>query len=250
MSRVVTALVTGGASGLGRATALRLANAGYGVVVADLKNEEKFDHKNIRFASTDVTNEMEVNLALDMARDEFGLDPSVAINCAGVGLAKSTINKKGAVHDLDSFARVLTVNCVGSFNVLRLAAQRMINAQPDEDGQRGVIVNTASVAAYDGQKGQAAYSASKGAIVGMTLPCARDLAFSGIRVMSIAPGLFRTPLLMALPEKVQGELAETVPFPSRLGLPEEYAQLVESIIDNRMLNGEVIRLDGALRMQP
>ena len=171
------------------------------------------------------------------------------VNCAGVGIAVKTLSKRGP-HPLESFSRVLNINTVGTFNVLRLASERMAKLEPDADGARGVIVNTASVAAYDGQIGQAAYAASKGAIVGMTLPIARDLASTGIRVNTIAPGLFKTPLLASLPEKVQNQLGATVPFPSRLGIPDEFAQLAQAIVENRMLNGECIRIDGALRMPP
>ncbi|CAM9304218.1 unnamed protein product [Laminaria digitata] len=222
-----------------------------GVVVADIHDGTPFEHDNIRYAETDVTDEMEVTRALDLARVEFGSCPSVAVNCAGIGYAKRTISSKGDPHDLDGFSRVLKVNAVGTFNVLRLAAMsRMVQNEADEGGQRGVIINTASIAAYEGQVGQAAYAASKGAIVAMTLPCARDLAASGVRVCAIAPGLFMTPLLEGLPELVRTQLASTVPNPPRLGRAEEFAHLVESIIDNPMLNGEVIRLDGALRMSP
>ncbi|CAM9111103.1 unnamed protein product [Hapterophycus canaliculatus] len=246
----MTAIVTGGGSGLGRATALKLAARGMGVVVADVRCETAFEDKNILFAETDVTSETDVTRALDLARAEFGSCPAVAVNCAGIGYAKRTISSKGDPHDLAGFSRVMDVNAVGTFNVLRLAAKRMVDAEADEEGQRGVIINTASIAAYEGQVGQVAYAASKGAIVAMTLPCARDLAASGIRVCAIAPGLFMTPLLEGLPELVRTQLASTVPNPPRLGQAEEYAHLVESIIDNRMLNGEVIRLDGALRMGP
>ncbi|CAM9860211.1 unnamed protein product [Ascophyllum nodosum] len=246
----MTAIVTGGASGLGRATALRLAGRGMGVVVADIQNETPFEHDNIRYTEADVTKEVDVKGALDLARVEFGSCPFVAVNCAGIGFAKRTISSQGDPHDLEGFLRVLSVNTVGTFNVLRLAAMKMMEREADNDGQRGVIINTASIAAYEGQVGQAAYAASKGAIVSMTLPCARDLAVSGVRVCAIAPGLFMTRLLEGLPEVVRTQLAATVPNPPRLGQPEEFAQLVEAIIDNRMLNGEVIRLDGALRMSP
>lgn len=175
----------------------------------------------------------------------------VAVNCAGIGVAFKTYNfNKKIAHDLKDFARVLNINTVGTFNVIRLSAGLMGDNEPNKDGQRGVIINTASVAAYDGQIGQAAYSASKAAVVGMTLPIARDLSSHGIRVITIAPGLFDTPMLQALPEKVRSFLAKTVPFPQRLGNPSEYAQLVESIIENPLINGEVIRIDGALRMMP
>lgn len=197
-----------------------------------------------------VTSEEDVTNALDLAVSTFGAQVNAAVNCAGIGVAAKTIGKKG-VHSLSQFEKTLGVNAVGSFNVIRLAAERMSLGEPyDADGSRGVIVNTASVAAFDGQIGQAAYSASKGAIVGMTLPIARDLSSLGIRVNTIAPGLFLTPLLMGLPEKVQTHLGQTVPFPKRLGNPDEFAMMVTSILENGMLNGEVIRLDGAIRMQP
>jgi len=249
-------LVTGGASGLGRAAVERFVREGAKVVVCDLPGsagadvaKELGDDKCI-FAPTDVTSEADVSAALAATKDKFGkLD--VAVNCAGIGIAVLTYNaKKDRVHPLDDFHKVLTVNAGGSFNVIRLAAQMMAQNEANVDGQKGVIVNTASVAAYDGQRGQAAYSASKGAIVGMTLPIARDLANTGIRVNTVAPGLFKTPLLASLPEKVQTYLASTIPFPSRLGHPDEYAHLVQFIVENPKLNGEVIRLDGALRMQP
>lgn len=187
---------------------------------------------------------------MEVAKDKFGrLD--VTVNCAGIAVAFKTYNfNKNLAHKLDDFAKVLTVNTVGTFNVIRLSAGMMGQNEPNQDGQRGVIVNTASVAAYDGQMGQAAYAASKAAVVGMTLPIARDLSSQGIRVVTIAPGLFDTPMLKALPDKVRAFLAKTVPFPQRLGDPSEYAHLVESIVDNPLLNGEVIRLDGALRMMP
>ena len=248
------ALVTGAASGLGRATAMRLARGGAKVVVCDLPSSHGASvaaeiGDNALFAGCDVTNETDVNAALDAAERQFGGPVNVVVNCAGVAIAKRTVSKSGA-HDFASFSKVLHVNAGGSFNVIRLVAARLANSQPGVDGERGVIVNTASVAAYDGQIGQAAYAASKGAIVGMTLPIARDLSSLGIRVCTIAPGLFRTPMLAALPEQVQNELGNSVPFPSRLGDPDEYAHLAEHIIRNRMLNGEVIRLDGALRMPP
>lgn len=205
---------------------------------------------NVVFAPLDVSSEKDVTEALNIAKSKFGrLD--VAVNCAGIGIAVRTYNyKKNAPHRLEDFTRVITINTIGSFNVIRLSAGLMGENAPNADGQRGVIINTASVAAYDGQIGQAAYSASKAAIVGMTLPIARDLSTHGIRINTIAPGLFNTPLLASLPEKVRGALAATVPFPSRLGNPEEYAQLVEAIVDNPMINAETIRIDGAIRMQP
>lgn len=248
-------LVTGGASGLGKATVERFVREGARVVLCDLptsSGKEVADSlgDNCVFAPTDVTSEADVTQALDMAKSKFGrLD--MAVNCAGIGIAFKTYNfNKKRPHDLADFQKVLMVNTAGTFNVIRLAAGVMGEQEPNADGQRGVVVNTASVAAYDGQMGQAAYSASKGAIVGMTLPIARDLASHGIRVVTIAPGLFDTPLLANLPEKVRKFLASTIPFPPRLAHPDEYAHLVQSVYENPMLNGEVIRLDGALRMMP
>lgn len=246
----VVALVTGGGSGLGHATAARFVAQGASVVIADLRGEEAAAALGERaaFSRCDVTSEDDVNAALDLAAERFG-PVNVAINCAGIAIAKKVLTSKGA-HPLDAFAKVLTVNTVGSFNVIRLAAARMSEAHPNEGGERGVIVNTASVAAFDGQIGQAAYSASKGAVVGMTLPIARDLAPLGIRVCTIAPGIFATPMLAGLPEKARMALEQMVPFPSRLGDPDEYGFLAQHIVENSMLNGEVIRLDGALRMPP
>ena len=250
----VIALVTGSASGLGRATALRLGRGGAKVVVVDLPSSNgaataEEIGANAIFAPCDVTSESDVNAALDLAEKTFGGKVNVAVNCAGIAIAKRTVSKSGA-HDLASFLKVLHVNVGGSFNIIRLVAARLAETEPGPDGERGVCINTASVAAFDGQIGQAAYSASKGAIVGMTLPIARDFMQIGIRVCTIAPGLFKTPMLMSLPEVVQNELAKQVPFPSRLGDPDEYAALAEHIIGNRMLNAETIRLDGALRMPP
>lgn len=254
-SQNAVAFVTGGASGLGRATVERFARAGSKVVLGDLPSSQgeqvaKELGDNVIFAPLDVSSEKDVTEALRIAKEKFGrLD--VAVNCAGIGIAVRTFNfKKNAPHKLEDFTKVITVNTIGTFNVIRLSAGLMGENMPNEDGQRGVIINTASVAAYDGQIGQAAYSASKAAIVGMTLPIARDLSTQGIRINTIAPGLFSTPLLASLPDKVRGALAATVPFPSRLGKPEEYAQLVESIVDNPMINAETIRIDGAIRMQP
>lgn len=248
-------MVTGGASGLGRATVERLVQSGSRVIIFDLPKSEghalaKELGANTLFVPGDVTSETDVSAALDAAKSSFGrLD--VAVSCAGTAVAFKTFNfNKKLPHRLDDFARVLTVNTVGTFNVIRLSAGLIGENEPNADGQRGVIVNTASVAAYDGQIGQAAYAASKAAVVGMTLPIARDLSSQGIRVVTIAPGLFDTPMLAALPQKVRDFLAKTVPFPQRLGAPSEYAQLVESIIENPLLNGETIRLDGALRMMP
>ena len=244
------AVVTGGASGLGRATGRRLAAAGAKVVLVDLPSApgtEAAAEIGGEFAPADVTSEADVTAALDTAA---ALGPiRVAVNCAGIGTPGRVISGKGAVLPLDQFARVVTVNLIGTFNVIRLAAERIAATEP-VDGERGVIVNTASVAAFDGQIGQAAYSASKGGVVGMTLPIARDLADKLIRVMTIAPGLFKTPMLEGLPQEAQDSLGAQVPHPSRLGNPDEYAALVEHIVANPMLNGEVIRLDGAIRMAP
>jgi 3-hydroxyacyl-CoA dehydrogenase/3-hydroxy-2-methylbutyryl-CoA dehydrogenase len=255
MLKGLVTLVTGGASGLGKATVERFVRNGAKVLICDLPISEgpKLSEslgKDTLFASSDVTSEADVTKALEQCKSKFGkLD--VVVNCAGIGVAFKTYNfNKNLPHKLEDFTKVLTVNTIGTFNVIRLSSGLIGQNQPNAYGQRGVIINTASVAAYDGQMGQAAYSASKGAIVGMTLPIARDLSSQGIRVMTIAPGLFETPLLLALPEKVRQYLAKTVPFPSRLGNPDEFAQLAQSIVENPMLNGEVIRLDGALRMQP
>jgi NAD(P)-dependent dehydrogenase (short-subunit alcohol dehydrogenase family) len=223
------------------------------VVVADV-NEEAGQAlaaelgSAVRFVKTDVTSEASVREAVETAVNEFGGLHGV-VNCAGIAIAVKVLSRRGP-HDLDAFARVLTVNVVGTFNVIRLAAEAMSQGEPNEEGERGVIINTASVAAYDGQIGQAAYSASKGGVVGMTLPIAREMAQHGIRVMTIAPGLFNTPMMAGLPEKARESLAQQVPFPSRLGEPAEYAALAQHIIENSMLNGEVIRLDGAIRMAP
>jgi NAD(P)-dependent dehydrogenase (short-subunit alcohol dehydrogenase family) len=238
-----SALVTGGASGLGRAAALALKARGYKVVVLDLKRGEE----DLRYVEGDVVREGDVERAVAEAMAQGPL--FAVVNAAGVGLARKILGREGP-HDLESFWRVLEVNLVGTFNVLRLAAWVMRENPPDGEGQRGVIVNTASVAAYEGQIGQAAYAASKGGVVALTLPAARELAEWGIRVVTIAPGLFDTPLLQGLPEKAKASLAEQVPFPRRLGRPEEYAALVLHILENPMLNGEVVRLDGALRMAP
>lgn len=238
-----SALVTGGASGLGRAAALALKARGYRVVVLDLKRGEE----DLRYVEGDVTREEDVRRAVAEAVAQGPL--FAVVNAAGVGLARKILGREGP-HDLESFRKILEVNLVGTFNVLRLAAWAMRENPPDGEGQRGVIVNTASVAAYEGQVGQAAYAASKGGVVALTLPAARELAEWGIRVVTLAPGLFDTPLLQGLPEKAKASLAEQVPFPRRLGRPEEYAALVLHVLENPMLNGEVIRLDGALRMAP
>lgn len=246
-----TFLVTGGASGLGGATARLLASSGGDVVIADLnaeKGEALAKEIGARFVSCNVVEEDDVKTAIARALETSG-SMSGAINCAGIGVAEKTVGKDGP-HSLASFKRVIEINLIGAFNVIRLAAAQMTAQEPGQTGERGVLINTASIAAYDGQIGQAAYSASKGGIVGMTLPIARDLARSGVRVVTIAPGLFDTPLLAGLPEDVKKVLGQQVPFPSRLGNPAEYASLVKHILENEMLNGEVIRLDGALRMPP
>jgi NAD(P)-dependent dehydrogenase (short-subunit alcohol dehydrogenase family) len=244
-------IVTGGASGLGGATARMFAQNGGSVVIVDLNadlGEALANEIGGAFVRGDVSSEEDGQKVVETATKLHGGLHGL-VNCAGIGVAIKTVGKNGA-HDLASFVKTITVNLVGTFNMIRLAAAAMAAEDPDEGGQRGVIVNTASVAAYDGQIGQAAYSASKGGIVGMTLPIARDLAQSGIRVMTIAPGLFKTPLLAGLPEEAQLSLGKQVPFPPRLGNPPEYAQLVKAIVENDMLNGEVIRLDGAIRMAP
>jgi NAD(P)-dependent dehydrogenase (short-subunit alcohol dehydrogenase family) len=246
-------LITGGASGLGAACARRFAAAGAQVVVADLNDAagEQLAAElgaGAHFVRTDVTQEDGVQSAVDRALAAFG-GLHGAVNCAGIGLAERTLGRTGP-HPLAGFARVIGVNLIGTFNVIRLAAAAMAKGEPNEAGERGVIVNTASIAAFDGQIGQAAYSASKGGIVGMTLPIARDLARDGIRVMTIAPGIFDTPLLGGLPEPARISLGQQVPFPPRLGRPEEFAALAQHIVENEMLNGEVIRLDGAIRMAP
>jgi NAD(P)-dependent dehydrogenase (short-subunit alcohol dehydrogenase family) len=241
------ALVAGGASGLGAATARRLAGAGAEVTIADLNadaGEALASELAARFVACDVTREDDVRAAVEAAGAI-----RVSVCCAGIGWAEKSAGRRGA-HALEPFQKVIAVNLVGTFNVLRLAAAAMLSGEPDDGGERGVIVNTASIAAYDGQIGQIAYSASKGGVVGMTLPAARDLASAGIRVCTIAPGLFDTPLLAGLPEPQRAALGEQIPHPSRLGSPDEYAALAAHIVENPMLNGEVIRLDGALRMPP
>mmetsp|Transcript_13692 Transcript_13692/g.27780 ORF Transcript_13692/g.27780 Transcript_13692/m.27780 type:complete len:258 (-) Transcript_13692:84-857(-) len=247
------AIISGGGSGLGRAAAEHLVKSGARVVLLDLPTSNgaavaKDLGDNAAFCPTDVTSEEQVSAALDLAEAKFGEAVSSAINCAGILHAAKTVNRKGSAYPLDAFSRVLTINAVGSFNVSRLAAQRMVVRAPDSDGQRGVLVNTASIAAFDGQAGQVAYAASKGAVVGMTLPMARDLAPFGVRVCTIAPGVFETPMMAGASEEVQASLAATIPCPKRLGRPAEFGKLVGSILENPYLNGEVIRLDGAMRM--
>jgi NAD(P)-dependent dehydrogenase (short-subunit alcohol dehydrogenase family) len=246
-------LVTGGASGLGAATVRLLAAQGGSVVIADLDGAagEKLAAElggPARFALTDVTSERDAQAAVDLARDAFGHLHGL-VNCAGIAPSEKVIGREGP-HRLESFAKTININLVGTFNMIRLAATAIAKEAPGTDGERGVIVNTASIAAFDGQIGQAAYAASKGGVVALTLPIARELARSGIRVVTIAPGIFETPMMAAFPQEVQDALAKSVPFPPRLGRPAEFAALVRHIVENTMLNGETIRLDGALRMAP
>jgi len=248
-----TFIVTGGASGLGRATAETIVGAGGNVVLLDVNGDtgraaEQAMGAKAKFAQADVTSEDQVRAAVDLAVSSFG-GLHGAVNAAGIGPAAKTLGRNGP-HPLDLFEKTIKINLVGTFNVIRLAAAVIAQNQPADTGERGVIVNTASIAAYDGQIGQVAYAASKGGIVGMTLPIAREFAAIGIRVVTIAPGIFDTPLLAALPEAARVSLGQQVPFPSRLGRPSEYGALVRHILENEMLNGEVIRLDGALRMAP
>jgi 3-hydroxyacyl-CoA dehydrogenase/3-hydroxy-2-methylbutyryl-CoA dehydrogenase len=250
----VSALITGGGSGLGEATTRRLAKLGAAVAIADLARSRGAEiaaeiGDRAIFVETDVTDEQQMTTAVDHARETFG-ELRVLVNCAGIGSASRTVGKNNVPFDLRLFSKTIEVNLIGTFNAIRLAASRMAENEPNDEGERGVIINTASVAAYEGQIGQAAYSASKGGVVGMTLPIARDLARHGIRCCTIAPGLFETPMLMGLPEEARTALGATVPFPSRLGNPAEYALLACQIVENPMLNGETIRLDGAIRMAP
>ena len=243
-------IVTGGASGLGAGTARMLVQNGGKVVIADVQDEagkQLAEELGQTFVHCDVSSEADGQTVVATARQQgrlFGL-----VNCAGIAPASRTVGRDGP-HALDLFQKVINVNLVGTFNMIRLAATAMSENEPEPTGERGVLINTASVAAYDGQIGQAAYSASKGGVVGMTLPIARDLSKLGIRCMTIAPGIFGTPMVYGMPQEVQDSLAASIPFPSRLGRPEDYAKLVHSIITNEMLNGEVIRLDGAIRMAP
>ena len=248
-----TFFVTGAGSGLGAATARMLADGGGNVVVADVDEEDGEGvsgelGERARFARTDVTDEGSVRAALGVAREAFGGLHGL-VNCAGVGPAAKVLGRDGP-HPLEDFRKTVEINLTGTFNAIRLAAAIMAENEPDEGGERGVIVNTASVAAFDGQIGQPAYAASKGGVVSLTLPVAREFAPLGIRVVTIAPGIFETPMLAGLPEPARESLGRQVPFPARLGRPEEYAALVRHILENEMLNGEVIRLDGAIRMAP
>jgi 3-hydroxyacyl-CoA dehydrogenase / 3-hydroxy-2-methylbutyryl-CoA dehydrogenase len=247
------ALVAGGASGLGAATARALAAAGADVVVADIdaeKGEALAEElgATASFVEADVNDEAAISAAVERAA-EGGRGLRISVCCAGIGWAERVAHR-GGPHNLELFSNVVKVNLIGTFNVLRLAAAAMSGNEPEAEGERGVCVNTASIAAFDGQVGQVAYAASKGGIVGLTLPAARDMASRGVRVVTVAPGLFDTPLLAALPEEAREALGSGIPFPSRLGRPEEYARLVGEIVANPMLNGETIRLDGALRMPP
>lgn len=247
-----TFLITGGSSGLGAACARQLVGQGAKVVLADINEDvgrafaEELGEA-AQFIRTDVTDEASVQAAVDLANAHKTL--SGVVNCAGIAIAVKVLSRRGT-HPLDLFSRVINVNLVGTFNAIRLASEAMAQNEANEAGERGVVVNTASVAAFDGQIGQSAYAASKGGVVGMTLPIARELARFGIRVVTIAPGIFDTPMLAGLPEPARQSLGAQVPFPSRLGRPDEYASLMQHIIENTMLNGEVIRLDGALRMAP
>jgi NAD(P)-dependent dehydrogenase (short-subunit alcohol dehydrogenase family) len=248
-----TFIVTGGSSGLGAATVRRFHARGARIVVADVNEElgSKLAQElgsACFFCRTDVTDETAAQAAVDSARERFGALNGL-VNCAGIGPAERVVGKRGP-HRLETFSKVIQINLIGAFNMIRLATAAMASTTPNQAGERGVIVNTASVAVWDGQIGQAAYAASKGGIVAMTLPIARELAGSGIRVCTIAPGIFETPMLAGLPPEVQASLAASVPFPSRLGRADEYAALAEHIVENQMLNGESIRLDGALRMAP
>jgi 3-hydroxyacyl-CoA dehydrogenase / 3-hydroxy-2-methylbutyryl-CoA dehydrogenase len=252
--RDITAVVTGGGSGLGAATAREIVARGGRVAILDLGISKGAEvaaslGEAAVFSEADVTDEEQVTAALDAAIERFGA-LRVAVSCAGIGSAGRTVDKHGRPFDLGIFRKTVEINLVGTFNVIRLAAARMIGNEPNAGGERGVIVNTASAAAFEGQIGQCAYSASKGGVVGMTLPIARDLARHGIRVCTIAPGLFATPMLMLLPDAARAKLASTIPFPQRLGEPPEFAALACHIVENPMLNGETVRLDGAVRMPP
>lgn len=247
----VIAIVTGGASGLGESVVRKIAKNGGKAVILDLNEEQGVALSNelgdnVIFCRTDVSSESDVQNAVDAAVEKFG-SINVAVSAAGILTAGKTVGKNGP-FPLENFDKTIKINLTGTFNVIRLAAAKMAENNPDENGQRGVIISTASVAAFDGQMGQAAYSASKGGIVGMTLPIARDLSSLGIRNVTIAPGIFETPMMSAAPEKVRQSLIDQIPFPKRFGIPDEFASMVAHIIENTMLNGETIRLDGAVRM--
>jgi NAD(P)-dependent dehydrogenase (short-subunit alcohol dehydrogenase family) len=247
-----TALITGGASGLGAATARRLTSLGARVILADVNEdvgralEQELSGQAV-FAKTDVTDEASMKAAVETAAQNGGVH--ILVCCAGIATAERVLGKQGPL-DLQRFSRVIQVNLIGTFNAIRLAGERMAQNEPNEEGERGVIVTTASVAAFEGQIGQVAYSASKGGVMAMTLPIAREFARIGVRVVSIAPGIFDTPMMVGLPEQARISLGQQVPFPSRLGRPEEYAFLLQHIVENPMINGETIRLDGAIRMAP
>ena len=253
MIKKINAIVTGGSSGLGEATARKILEKGGNVSILDMQEDvakglsEEFGEA-CTFFYTDVTNEESINEALTSAISKYQFI-NLLVNCAGIGIASKVIGKE-KLHDSSIFQKIINVNLVGTFNVLKLVAEKMIENQPDDDNFRGVIINTASIAAFDGQIGQAAYSASKGGIVSLTLPLAREFARYGVRVCTIAPGLFETPMMSGLPEKAYQTLVDSTLFPKRLGYPKEFAKLVLSIFENNMLNGEVIRLDGSLRMSP
>lgn len=252
--RNLVAVVTGGSSGLGEATVLNIVNQGGKAAIFDLdevkgnKLVEKLGAENVLFIKTNVTSEENVENAIQQVIRKFG-NINLLVNCAGIGTPQRVIGKNG-VHALEDFEKIIRVNLIGTFNVIRLVANQMFSNIPNEEGERGVIINTSSVSAFEGQIGQAAYSASKGGIVSMTLPIAREFAKQGIRVLTIAPGLMETPLFDTLSDEARRSLEASVPFPSRLGYPSEYAKLVQSIVENTLLNGETIRLDGAIRMQP
>jgi NAD(P)-dependent dehydrogenase (short-subunit alcohol dehydrogenase family) len=246
-----TFIVTGGASGLGAGTVRRLAAGGAKVLIADVGDGSALAQelgKAVRYLKTDVTSESDAKAAVALALNEFGGLQGL-INCAGIAIGEKVVGKEGP-HQLASFQRAIGINLIGTFNMIRIAAEAMSKGAASAGGERGVIVNTASVAAFDGQIGQAAYSASKGGVVGMTLPIARELARFGIRVVTIAPGIFETPMMKGMSQELQDSLARMVPFPPRLGRPDEYAAMVAHIVENEMLNGETIRLDGAIRMAP
>jgi len=246
-------IITGGGSGLGAATANMLADAGAKIIIADVADDNgkavAAELGNAaHFIHCDVTSEDDGKATIAAAKEKFGAVHGL-VNCAGIGIPAKVLGREGAM-DLGRFSKVVQINLIGTFNMIRLAAEAMAENEPDSGGERGVMINTASVAAYEGQIGQASYSASKGGVVGMTLPIAREMARHGIRVMTIAPGLFETPMLMELPEEARESLGKMVPFPPRLGRPDEYARMAKDIIENSMLNGSTIRLDGAIRMQP